>query len=350
MSEEYERLLGRYDFNLPDSLIAIYPPEKRSGGRLLFLHENVVQDNTILNLPTLLHEGDLLVMNNTKVMAARVAAQRKTGGRVEVFVTKVHDRISCTGMIRPSRKIKEGEVLWVCHDNGEVAAGYTVTCVKREGALWQLRMHPGAAELMERCGQIPIPPYLNRKATEQDRLRYQTVFAGPLGAVAAPTAGLHLSSALMKSLEEKGVRLATITLHVGMGTFSPLREENIQRNALHAERYAVSKETAAAIVETKRRGGRVIAVGTTVTRCLESLAQDGGICDKIGETSLFIRENFPFQVIDGLLTNFHLPKSSLLMLVCAFGGRERVLNAYRHAIENHYRFYSYGDAMLLFPQ
>ncbi|MEC7985061.1 MAG: tRNA preQ1(34) S-adenosylmethionine ribosyltransferase-isomerase QueA [Myxococcota bacterium] len=350
MSEEYEHILSRYDFNLPDSLVAIYPPEKREGGRLLLLRENDPCDDMIQHLPNMLESGDLLVVNNTKVMFARISARRKTGGKVEVFITKILGEHECIAMIRPGRRIKIGEELRVCDQNEEIIDGYSIECCEREQALWKLKLYPGARSLMNRCGKIPIPPYLNREANEEDRYRYQTVFAGPLGAVAAPTAGLHLSKDLLFSLKSKGIRIAEITLHVGMGTFAPLRPKNIQTGLLHSEMYAVSPETAEAVRQTKRLGKRVIAVGTTVTRCLESLALEGDICDKIGETSLFIREDFSFQVIDGLLTNFHLPKSSLLMLVCAFGGYDRVLRAYKHAIQQQYRFYSYGDAMLLFPK
>ena len=193
MSEEYEHILSRYDFNLPDSLVAIYPPEKREGGRLLLLREHDPCDDMIQNLPDMLESGDLLVVNNTKVMFARIAARRKTGGKVEVFITKILGEHECIAMIRPGRRIKVGEELWVCDQNKDIIDGYSIECCEKDQALWKLKLYPGARSLMNRCGNIPIPPYLNREANEEDRYRYQTVFAGPLGAVAAPTAGLHLS-------------------------------------------------------------------------------------------------------------------------------------------------------------
>lgn len=335
-------ILDSYDFHLPDDRIACFPSIQRSDSRLLCIEKSVCTDRHIPDLLDVLKPGDRLVVNNTKVMKARIHTHRKTGGAVEVFITKIEDEQHCSALIRPGRRIKEGEEL--CLD-----ANHSIFCLSRTGASWRVCCTPSVQEVMNEYGAIPIPPYFKREATEEDEERYQTIFADQIGAVAASTACLHISSALKDALLERGVGISMITLHVGMGTFSPLREEQLQKKRLHKEWFSLGSETVKEILETKKSGGRVIAVGTTVTRCLESVAQQGELCEKTGETDLFIQDDFSFRVIDGLLTNFHLPKSSLLMLVCSFGSKETILNAYQHAIENSYRFYSYGDAMLVFP-
>ena len=340
-SSRMEDRLSAYDFILAEDKIAKHPCEKREGSRLLVLQEKL-RDAQMAQLPSFIEPGDLLVVNNTKVMNARIHTQRISGGKVEVFISEIQDDTHAYARIRPSRKIKQGESF-------ELDEEHRIQCLERVGEGWLILCQPSVGSVMSRCGEIPIPPYLKRRAEPKDSERYQSVFARHLGAVAASTASLHLSETLLKQLSERGVSTAQLTLHVGMGTFAPLREEQLGERKLHIERFVLPQETVDPIKSTKARGGRVIAVGSTVTRCLESLALQGELCAKKGETDLFIQENFSFRVIDALLTNFHLPKSSLLMLVCAFGGQKRVLDAYQHAILHNYRFYSYGDAMLVFP-
>lgn len=335
--------LHRWHFDLPEDRIARFPPEKRDGGRLMLLPEAGFQDRQIRELDALLRPGDLLVVNDTKVLHARVFARRKTGGRVEALLLGPGPG-PVQAMLRPGRKLKVGEVL-------DAGSGTLTLLERTQGGAWRVQCSPEPLELMARVGEIPLPPYFQRSPDPQDRERYQTRFANEAGAVAAPTAGLHLSDALLARLRAKGVEVATVTLHVGAGTFRNLRPEDLERGELHPERYRILPETAQAIAACKARGGQVIAVGTTSTRTLESCADGlGGVISGEGSTRLFIRPGFEFQVIDGLLTNFHLPGSSLLMLVGALVGRERLLQAYRHAVHAGYRFYSYGDAMLLLPR
>lgn len=322
------------DFELPPGRIASHPPERRDGARLLVLGDGT-EHRAVTDLPELLEPGDLLVVNDTRVNHARVQARRSSGGHIEVFLLDDH-----TAMCRPARKLKPGEVL-------QVGEGAHIELVTRDEELFAVRCHPSAASLMERFGEVPLPPYLGRDPEPSDRVRYQTVFAREPGAVAAPTAGLHLSEGVLSRLRERGVDIATITLHVGAGTFRSLRPEDLERGELHPERYVVSEEAAEQIASCR---GRVVAVGTTVTRTLESAGADGVLRARSGVTRLFLRPGHRFRVVDALLTNFHLPRSSLLLLVCAFGGRERVLRAYDDAIRHGYRFYSYGDAMLLLPR
>ncbi|MAA78526.1 MAG: tRNA preQ1(34) S-adenosylmethionine ribosyltransferase-isomerase QueA [Deltaproteobacteria bacterium] len=334
--------LQNYTFVLPEERIARFPRKNRSDARLLYVKENSIQNRNIVDLVDLLQSGDRLVVNNTKVMKARIHTKRKTGGSVEVFVTKVHDNRHCSALIRPSRRIKEGEQFILDRE-------HTITCLRRNDVDWTLHCTPSVSSIMDSFGSIPIPPYFKREANEQDEERYQSIFADEEGAVAASTACLHIDQTLQARLIEKGVGISAITLHIGTGTFAPLRQEQIETQKLHKEWFSISEQTVQDILETKNNGGRIIAVGTTVTRCLESVAKKGSFIAQSGETDLFIQEGFSFQVIDGLLTNFHLPQSSLLMLVCAFGGRKNILDAYHHAIQEEYNFYSYGDAMLVIP-
>ena len=326
--------LTPYDFDLPRERIAVHPPDARDGGRLL-----VVGDQTrhaaVPDLVELLEAGDVLVLNDTRVLHARLRARRATGGAVEVFVLG-EDR----AMLRPARRLKVGELLHV-DDDGRVEL------LERDDEGWRVRFHPSAAHLMDAAGEVPLPPYLERSATPADRERYQTVFARSDGAVAAPTAGLHLTEDLLDRIRRRGVDVRFVTLHVGAGTFRNLRPEDLERGELHPEVYEVPAATADAV---NGCAGRVVAVGTTVTRTLESATDDDGVLRPgRGVTRLFLREGARFRRVDALLTNFHLPRSSLLMLVCAFAGRERVLAAYDEAIRDGYRFYSYGDAMFLVP-
>jgi len=333
-----------WDFHLPEDRIATRPAERREAARLLHLPlaGDGWVDGVVPDLLRHLRRGDLLVVNDTTVMAARLRAHRATGGAVEVLLLQPGPG-EVEALIRPARRLKVGEVI-------EVAGAGTVTLVSKpdDEGIARVRTSPEPLELMARAGELPLPPYLGRAADEQDTERYQTVFGGPIGAAAAPTAGLHFTPELLAALQAQGVELARVTLHVGIGTFRPLRDEDIERGTLHAERYLIPPETAAAVARTRAAGGRVIAVGTTSARALESAAsQDGALQSGWAITRIFISPPYRFRAVDGMLTNFHLPRSSLLMLVASLTGRERLLAAYAHAVQSGYRFYSYGDAMLL---
>ncbi|MED5373663.1 MAG: tRNA preQ1(34) S-adenosylmethionine ribosyltransferase-isomerase QueA [Myxococcota bacterium] len=342
--------LHPWRFELPAERIATHPPAERDGGRLMLLRAggpspelDGVFHQQVLDLPELLEPGDLLVVNDTRVLHARLYGRRQSGGQVEALLLEPGPG-PVMAMLRPGRRLKVGERL-------QMGPGSMELLERGEGGAWRVRCTPEPAELMAQAGEIPLPPYFGRDPEAADLERYQTTFAGEAGAVAAPTAGLHLSERLISALGARGVELARVTLHVGAGTFRNLRPEDIERGLLHEERYILPPETAEAISRTRARGGRVIAVGTTSTRTLESCADgNGGVRPGEGSTRMFIRPGYRFQVIDGLMTNFHLPASSLLMLVGALVGRERLLAAYRQAIGDGYRFYSYGDAMLLLPQ
>ncbi len=331
--------LAPYRYELPEERIARHPPERRDGGRLMSLGPQGLAHRRVVELPGLLRAGDLLVVNETRVLPARLHGRRSTGGRVEVFLLGAGPG-PVRALLRPGKKLRPGERL-------ELDSGAVLLLERFEDGSWLVEASPSPGALMAAEGAMPLPPYLRREALDADRERYQTVFARVDGAVAAPTAGLHLSEEVLAELRARGVGLARITLHVGAGTFRNLRPEELQRGELHPERYEVPEETVSAIRACE---GRVIAVGTTVTRTLESACGPDGVPRAgPGVTRLFLREGDPFRCIDGLLTNFHLPASSLLILVCAFAGRERVLAAYDEAIRHGYRFYSYGDAMLLLP-
>ena len=338
-----DRLLAPYNYHLPETQIARYPLEKRHSSRLLCLLPEQV-DSHVERLSDHLNEGDLLVFNNTQVMSARCQMRRQTGGKVELLMCELLDEKNVKLLAKPSRKLREGEIL-----ETQTTTGLQVQLIRLLGeGLWIARCFPSAQAVMDGVGEIPIPPYFQRDAIHEDHERYQTIYAKSQGAVAAPTAGLHFSETLFERLEQKGIGRAFLTLHVGIGTFRNLRESDIEAGKLHSERYILDPINAEKIRQVQNTGGRIIAVGTTSTRCLESIAlKHGEIRQDSGSTRLFIRDSFSFQVINGLLTNFHLPMSSLLMLVCAFGGHEAVMSAYRHAVSSGYRFYSYGDAMLL---
>lgn len=346
---EIDPRLQPYDYALPESLIARYPPERRDGGRLLDLCAGSVVDRQIKDLPGCLHSGDVLVVNDTRVLAARLSARRGTGGAVEVLLLSAapDSAGAVPAMVRPGRRLKPGELLTIEQD-GAVVPGLKVRLVGRsnDGA-WSVVPLPDPEAVMAQAGALPIPPYFRRRFQATDAERYQTIFAGAPGAVAAPTAGLHLTKSLLADLSERGVEVVRITLHVGPGTFRNLRAADLDAGQLHHERYAISTAAAACINSARQAGRRIVAVGTTSTRALESSLTDGAVQPGEGSTRLFIQPGYRFGVVDALLTNFHLPRSSLLMLACAFGGSDRVLAAYRHAISAGYRFYSYGDAMLL---
>jgi S-adenosylmethionine:tRNA ribosyltransferase-isomerase len=347
-----------YDFELPESLIAREPPPERDGARLLRLPASgPVEHRQIRDLPSLLPEGALLVVNDTRVLPARLYADKPTGGRVELLLVERLSAIGPTERWRAMAQASKPMRLGALSLRGERAPLCEVVALSPpyvELSLTPVGPEPLLSSL-ERVGEVPLPPYIVKAraargdgpADPRDRERYQTVFAHAPGAVAAPTAGLHLSEPLLARLAERSVERVTLTLHVGPGTFAPLRSDVLSDNTLHAERYALSAEAAAKITAARKAGRPIVAVGTTVVRTLETCASDDGVQPGQGETSLFIVPGRRFRVVDHMLTNFHLPRSSLLLLVAAFAGKERVLAAYREAIAAGYRFYSYGDATLL---
>ena len=338
---QYHARVRRDDFTyeLPEELIAQTPLAERSASRLLVLDRasGDLADRTMKDFPGWLEAGDLLVFNDTRVIAARLTGTKPSGGRVEIFLERALDDRRALVQLRASKPIRIG--LRVATAGGEVCV------LARRDDLWLVELPAQALDFFERWGSVPLPPYIHREADSQDRERYQSIFARESGAVAAPTASLHFDTALAGAIAAKGGDRAFVTLHVGAGTFQPIRTDDIESHTMHAERVSVSAETWNAIERTRLAGGRIIAVGTTVVRALESAALD----TQARETRLFIRPGFAFKVIDGLLTNFHLPQSTLLMLVCALGGRQRVLAAYEHAVRARYRFFSYGDAMFITP-
>jgi S-adenosylmethionine:tRNA ribosyltransferase-isomerase len=356
-----------FRYELPEELIAQSPLAERSASRLLVLDAAAagMRDATVRELPELLLPGDLLVFNDTRVVAARILGRKPTGGRVEMLLERPLEERSALVQLAASKPIRPGLLVQT--------AGGEVEILERCEDLWRVHLPDPALEFFERWGEVPLPPYIHRAPDEADRERYQSIFARESGAVAAPTASLHFDAPLLEALERRGIGRAFVTLHVGAGTFQPIRVSDPDAHVMHAERAAVSAETCAAIERTRARRGRIVAVGTTVVRTLESaaLAAHGGnaasphrspslaasppgspappLAPWSGETRLFIRPGFQFRVVDALLTNFHLPESTLLMLVCALAGRERVLAAYAHAVGLRYRFFSYGDAMLVLP-
>ena len=333
--------LSDFDYELPPDLIAQYPPARRRDSRLLVVGKSL-EDRQFKDLPALLHDGDLLVFNDTRVIRARLHGRKQTGGQVEVLVERVLPASEILAQVRASKTPKPGMIL-------ELAGGCDATVIGREDDMFRLRLSVPVLEFLQQHGDVPLPPYLNRDSESADNERYQTVYAREPGAVAAPTAGLHFDERMLEETTRMGVQHEYVTLHVGAGTFQPLREEQIEANRLHAERVQVSAEVCDAVRATRASGGRVIAVGTTSVRALETASASGDLQPFDGETDLFVVPGFAFRSVDAMLTNFHLPRSSLMMLVAAFAGRERILDAYRHAVENQYRFFSYGDAMLILP-
>ena len=333
-----------FAFTLPPNLVAQYPPAKRDGGRLLHVRGNHTAARQIADLPTLLKAGDLLVVNDSKVLPARLHGRKiPGGGKVEILAERFINDSELLAKVRAAKTPRTGARLY---------AGGNFIVRGREGEFFRLAAldangkEVNARRRFGRVGKVPLPPYIRRHPSATDGERYQTLFARFAGSVAAPTAGLHFSPDLLAALRRRGVGMARITLHIGAGTFQPLRN-GLSADSLHAERYCVSQTAARRINTAKQRGGRIIAVGTTALRALETAAADGQIRAASGETTLFIKPGFVFHAADLLLTNFHLPRSSLLVLVCAFGGTARVLAAYQQAVAEKFRFYSYGDAMLL---
>jgi S-adenosylmethionine:tRNA ribosyltransferase-isomerase len=334
-----------FAYELPEELIAQQPLAERAASRMLLLdgRSGAFTDSHIRQLPDRLSPGDLLVFNDTRVVAARLVGFKPSGGRVEIFLERPLEARKALVQLRASKAIRE---------ESEIATqGGPVRVVGKRGELWVVELPAPALEFFEACGDVPLPPYIIRTPGAADRERYQSIFARHAGAVAAPTASLHFDDALMAELKAREVATAFVTLHVGAGTFQPLRTDDLDSHVMHAERVFVSAEACDAIARTRAAGARVVAIGTTVARSLEAAALSSGAPAPFsGETQLFIRPGFRFQVVDALLTNFHLPESTLLMLVSAFAGREHVLAAYAHAVQSRYRFFSYGDAMFVTPQ
>ena len=335
--------LADFDYALPPELIAQAPPSERTASRLLHVDGARLEDLRFVDLPGLVSPGDLVVFNDTRVLNARILGTKATGGRIEGLVERLEGQDRAWAQLRASHMPKPGAML-------TFAAGAQATVEARADRLFLLRfaLDVPLADWLAEHGAVPLPPYIVRQAEAVDRVRYQTVYARAPGAVAAPTAGLHFDAATMAALEARGAELAYVTLHVGAGTFQPVDVDDLSRHRMHAERYAVPEATAAAVAATGARGGRVLAVGTTTLRALESAATAAGrVAAGQRETALFVTPGYRFRVVDRLLTNFHLPRSTLLMLVSAFAGMAPMRAAYAHAIAARYRFFSYGDAMLL---
>ena len=337
-------MLKRQDFafELPEDLIAKHPPTARRDSRLLRVdaQQGSWEDDHFSQLPDLLQPGDLLVLNNTKVIPARLFGRKESGGKLDILIERILGESEALAHIRSSKSPKPGSRLILDE-------GVYVEVSGRQDALFELLFSEPLLPLLDRIGHIPLPPYIDRPDHDADRDRYQTVYATKEGAVAAPTAGLHFDESMLEQLQGDGIEIAYITLHVGAGTFQPVRVDNIADHQMHREYYEISAETAAQIEATRDRNGRVVAVGTTVVRTLESAVSDGLLCSGSGDTDIFITPGYRFQVVDAMLTNFHLSESTLIMLVSAFAGYQTTMAAYQHAIQQRYRFFSYGDAMYI---
>lgn len=333
-----------FNFELPNELIARFPLEQRTASRLLTLNANTgaLSHGHFTDVLDKLNAGDLLVFNNTKVIPARMYGSKASGGKVEILVERVTGEHEVLAHMRSSRSPKPGSLVTL--------EGYEAEVLGREGALFVLRFlsDKPVLDILQEVGHMPLPPYMERADQDSDRERYQTVYAEKLGAVAAPTAGLHFDDATLQQLKDKGVNFAFVTLHVGAGTFMPVKVDSIEEHHMHSEYIEVSAEVAAAVKDTRAAGNKVVAVGTTSVRSLESASQNGEIQAFYGDSDIFIYPGYEFQSVDAMITNFHLPESTLIMLVSAFAGREHTLNAYKEAVEQKYRFFSYGDAMFVY--
>ncbi len=332
--------LSDYDFDLPPELIAQTPLSERSASRLLHVDGEQLIDRQFTDIVDLLNVYDLLVFNDTRVLKARFFGIKRTGGKVEVLVERVVDNRSVHAQVRASKSPSAGTRI-------RLADAFDVVVGERVGEFYTLQFPTDVFELIEAYGRLPLPPYIEHDADAFDETRYQTVYAQHAGAVAAPTAGLHFDQALLERLRQRGVGFAYVTLHVGAGTFQPVRSENLAEHKMHSEWYTIGQATVDAVAATKAASGKVIAIGTTSLRALESASQSGVMQAGSADTELFITPGYAFKTVDRLVTNFHLPKSTLLMLVSAFVGYERIRSTYAHAIAQRYRFFSYGDAMLL---
>ncbi|MGB2832019.1 MAG: tRNA preQ1(34) S-adenosylmethionine ribosyltransferase-isomerase QueA [Methylotenera sp.] len=339
-----------FDFYLPDALIAQHPTKTRGASRLLTLDGKTgfTQDAMFADLLNLLNAGDLLILNDTRVIKARLFGEKATGGKIEVMIERVVDAHHALAQIKASRAPQVGSYLLI---NSKISAGAKIQAevTARQDDLFMLHFADNAhvMDILDQHGSLPLPPYITHLADAVDEQRYQTVFANHAGAVAAPTAGLHFDDEMLSKLQKKGVNIAFVTLHVGAGTFKPVKVDMIADHKMHSEFYTIPQATIDLIEAARARGGRITAVGTTALRALESAAQKNELQAGQGETAIFITPGFQFKVVDRLLTNFHIPKSTLLMLVSAFAGFENTMRAYQHAIANQYRFFSYGDAMLI---
>jgi S-adenosylmethionine:tRNA ribosyltransferase-isomerase len=333
-----------FNYQLPEALIAQKPLTDRDASRLLCMDRDAgrIADRQFTDFIDLIDKRDVLIFNDTKVIPARLFGNKKSGGKVEILIERILDDHRAIAHVRASKASKAGTLI-------ELDKGYSCEVLGRADDLFQLEFKgvSNLLALLEQIGHIPLPPYITREDDQSDLTRYQTVFAREAGAVAAPTAGLHFDQAMMEKLKAKGVQIAFVTLHVGSGTFQPVRVEDLSEHLMHKEYFSVLPETVAAIHQSRQRGGRVIAIGTTAVRALESASQRGELEAGFGDTDLFITPGYQFKSVDAMLTNFHLPESTLLMLVSAFAGYESIMNAYSHAIDQSYRFFSYGDAMFL---
>ncbi|BDX22201.1 S-adenosylmethionine:tRNA ribosyltransferase-isomerase [Polynucleobacter sp. TUM22923] len=338
--------LSDFNYDLPPHLIAQHPLGNRTDSRLLEVKLDGINaaqlvDRQFRDILDLVKPGDLLVFNDTKVIPARLHGKKETGGNVELLIERITGDQQAWVQVRASKAPKMGSIVHIHNAAGET---FPVEMIAYDGRFYEVRFPKNIFSLLEQFGELPLPPYIEHQPNDEDANRYQTVVAKNPGAVAAPTAGLHFDQAILLELNKLGVQVATVTLHVGAGTFTPVREEDLSKHQMHYEWFSIPPETLATVQETRRQGGRVIAVGTTSLRALESWALNQ---QSSGETNLFITPGFTFKTVDCLLTNFHLPKSTLLMLVSAFAGVDNIRNAYQHAISQEYRFFSYGDAMFL---
>jgi len=339
--------LQDFNFQLPKELIASFPLKERSQSKLLVL-ENFITDNLFRDLPQLLKPNDVLVINDTAVFNARFFGKKGSGSRVEILIERVIGKNLVTAQTKSSSKLKKGDKIFLSKK------GPFLTLINQGPKVLEFEFSLPVKEAIKLYGNVPLPPYIKREATELDLQRYQTIYADlkKCHSVAAPTAGLHFDQSLLDSLETKGVKIAKVTLNVGMGTFKPIRELTIENHRMHKEQIEISQETVDLINETEETKGRVICVGTTSLRCIESVCKEnnGKLKPFKGETDLFIYPGYQFEITDILITNFHLPHSSLLLLACAFAGHDRIMSAYQHAIKEGYRFYSYGDSMIIYPE
>ncbi len=332
-----------FQFSVPKHLIAQNPLEERDASRLLHVQDSQLKDHQFTDLKNLLRENDLLILNNTRVVKARLFGRKRSGGRVEVLFERRVDEVTFIAQIKFSGKLRTGSELVVGNNTD-------LEILERQDHFFLLRSDKPIMEILDNSGSVPLPPYIKRESLSVDEKRYQTIFASELGAVAAPTAGLHFTDSLLEEISSNGIDIGYLTLHVGAGTFMPIREEQLETKKLHKEQFMIDQMLCQKINKAKSNQGRIIAVGTTVVRAIESIAQQGQIEPFQGETEIFITPGFEFKVTDAMVTNFHLPESSLIMLVSAFAGTQTILKSYRHAINNEYRFYSYGDAMFLEKQ
>ena len=333
----------RKDFNfaLPQGLIASTPLDRRRDSRLMVVDPvQGISHRRFTDLLGYLKQGDLIVFNNTKVIPARLFARKPTGGKVEILVERIKSSHEAVARLRPSKSLKEKAILALGKD-------HDATVVKKHNGVFELHFSSPVMEVLDLIGHVPLPPYINREDTQLDKSRYQTIYAKHIGAVAAPTAGLHFDQQMLDSIDSIGVDIAFVTLHVGSGTFQPIRTEDIRDHNIHSEWMEVSEQVCEKVIAARARGGRIIAIGTTSARCLETSATSGRIKSFVGETDLFIFPGYIFKAVDMLVTNFHLPESSLMALVSAFSGHQEIMEAYSQAIDKKYRFCSYGDAMLL---